>query len=222
MSEIYSAIADATRRQILSALAAKPATVSDLVALTGAEQPAVSKHLKALREANLVTVEAQGQARIYALNAAPLADVSQFVSSLGVAGATAASAKPEAGTDELQEILGDAGQKIGGWLSAGATWLNSQLQEQLSKVDVDPQKLGKDLGRKLADAKAAAADVASEVEAGIREDAQTLKEKVTAKFGGTDASAASPSETPAAPAKAAPASKLATPVVAADLDEDEF
>ncbi|MFM5904876.1 MAG: ArsR/SmtB family transcription factor [Micrococcales bacterium] len=208
MSEIYSAIADPTRRQILSALAGKPATVSDLVALTGAEQPTVSKHLKTLRDANLVTVEAQGQARVYALNAAPLAEVANFVQSLGMG--------TESTTDELQELLGDAGEKLGGWLSAGATWLNSQVQEQLSKVDVDTVKLGRELGRKLADAKAAATEVAVEVEAGIREDAENIKAKVASTVSKATAKATS---VPKAQNEQPTAAKSAA---TAEPDEDEF
>jgi DNA-binding transcriptional ArsR family regulator len=217
MSEIYSAIADPTRRQILSALAAKPATVSDLVTLTGAEQPTVSKHLKTLRDANLVTVEAQGQARVYALNAAPLAEVANYLQSLGMA--------TEDTTDELQAMLGDAGEKLGGWLSAGATWLNSQIQDRLGKVDVDATKLGKELGRKLADAKAAATEVAGEVEAGIREDAQTIKNKVVSKA--SKSAPARPAAKPAAKSATEPAPKTsaakpaAKPVTGAD-NEEEF
>jgi DNA-binding transcriptional ArsR family regulator len=64
MSDIFNAISDATRRQILGALAKTPGlTVSELVALTGEGQPTVSKHLKTLRDLNLVTVESAGQTR---------------------------------------------------------------------------------------------------------------------------------------------------------------
>ena len=64
MTDIFSAISDQTRRHILDALASSsPLTVSELVAITGEAQPTVSKHLKTLREAGLVSTETVGQNR---------------------------------------------------------------------------------------------------------------------------------------------------------------
>lgn len=82
MSDIFAVIADPTRRQILSAIAEGPKSVSDLVTLTGLEQPAVSKHLKSLRDAGLASVTAQGQSRLYSAETAPLVPVADFVNDL--------------------------------------------------------------------------------------------------------------------------------------------
>ena len=189
MSEIFSVLADSTRRAILVALTDKPQSVSDLVAATGEGQPTVSKHLKTLREAGLVTVEAAGQARVYSIATAPLAEATAFLNQLmpaaipGVGGSTAGkSAEQEASTEtDLPKILGEAGEKLGGLLAAGATWLNSQIAAKLADANVDPNKMGKDLGRKLADAKLAATDTAASAEAQLKSEITELSAKLGAK-----------------------------------------
>lgn len=65
--DVFTAIADPTRRELLRALSAGPQTVNELAAASGALQPSVSKHLKALLEAGLVTRSVEGPRRIYAL-----------------------------------------------------------------------------------------------------------------------------------------------------------
>ncbi|MFT4714697.1 MAG: DNA-binding transcriptional ArsR family regulator [Candidatus Azotimanducaceae bacterium] len=50
-----------------------------LVKIAGLSQPAVSKHLKVLKAANLVTVRPDGQKRWYELNAQPLSEVEEFL-----------------------------------------------------------------------------------------------------------------------------------------------
>lgn len=164
MSDIFNAISDATRRQILGALAAKPGlTVSELVALTGEGQPTVSKHLKTLRDLSLVTVEASGQTRKYSINTAPLTEVLTFIGSLDASlGSSGSSAKTEstvtakAVVDAIESTLavkmGEAGEQLGSWVAGSVDWLGDQLNEQvIDKIDED--KLGRELGRRLADAR---------------------------------------------------------------------
>ena len=188
MSDIYSVLADPTRRAILLALAKKSLAVGDLVTATGEGQPTVSKHLKTLREAGLVTVEAAGQARVYSLSVKPLSEVAGFLAQVrgtdaGVTAAATASAQAGvAGEVDLPKILGDAGEKLGGLLAAGATWLNSQIAAKLAESNVDPNKLGKDLGRKLADAKGAATDLAGDAEEQLRDEVSELSAKLGAKI----------------------------------------
>jgi DNA-binding transcriptional ArsR family regulator len=62
------AIADPTRRRIVELLAARERTAGELVAEFDMSAPAISQHLKVLREAGLVTVRAEGQSRVQALN----------------------------------------------------------------------------------------------------------------------------------------------------------
>ena len=62
------AIADPTRRRIVELLAVRERTAGELVDEFDMSAPAISQHLKVLREAGLVTVRAEGQSRVQALN----------------------------------------------------------------------------------------------------------------------------------------------------------
>ena len=62
------AIADPTRRRIVELLAQHERTAGELVAEFDLSAPAISQHLKVLREAGLVTVRAEGQSRVQVLN----------------------------------------------------------------------------------------------------------------------------------------------------------
>jgi DNA-binding transcriptional ArsR family regulator len=64
----FSAIADPNRRHLLEDLRRAPKTVSELAQGLPISRPAVSQHLKALLDSNLVTVTPEGTRRIYAVN----------------------------------------------------------------------------------------------------------------------------------------------------------
>jgi DNA-binding transcriptional ArsR family regulator len=64
------ALGDGTRRAIVLMLAAGPLSVGDLAARLPVTRPAVSQHLKVLKDAGLVSEEAAGTRRIYRLDAA--------------------------------------------------------------------------------------------------------------------------------------------------------
>jgi len=72
----FAALGDDTRLRIVEALAADDRTVGDLVELFTISQPAISRHLRLLREAGVVDVEPAGRQRIYRLNPAALTEVS--------------------------------------------------------------------------------------------------------------------------------------------------
>lgn len=75
-TDVFNAIAEPRRREILDALArAEAHTVTDLVRALRLPQPAVSKHLAVLRKVGLVTVTKRGQHRLYELNAQELKPV---------------------------------------------------------------------------------------------------------------------------------------------------
>jgi DNA-binding transcriptional ArsR family regulator len=63
-----SALGDSTRRTIFERVAMQPGPVRDLAEGLPISRPAVSQHLKALREAGLVTMQVQGTRRIYRLD----------------------------------------------------------------------------------------------------------------------------------------------------------
>jgi DNA-binding transcriptional ArsR family regulator len=64
-AEALTALADPTRRQIFEHIAARPRAVGELAVELPVSRPAVSQHLKVLREARLVTVAPAGNRRIY-------------------------------------------------------------------------------------------------------------------------------------------------------------
>jgi DNA-binding transcriptional ArsR family regulator len=75
----FTLIADGTRRRILDHLRAGASDVSGLIEALGLPQPLVSKHLRVLREAGVVTAAAAGNRRVYRLAAEPLAEVIGWV-----------------------------------------------------------------------------------------------------------------------------------------------
>jgi DNA-binding transcriptional ArsR family regulator len=77
--EIFDVLADPTRRQILDLLRERPRLVNELTELLGISQPGVSKHLRVLREANLVRVRQDAQRRWYELQPEPLATVQNWL-----------------------------------------------------------------------------------------------------------------------------------------------
>ena len=85
MADIFDVIADGTRRDILRLLLERASagergtSVSHIVHELGASQPTVSKHLKVLRDARLVSVREDGQHRYYSLSAAPLDEVDDWL-----------------------------------------------------------------------------------------------------------------------------------------------
>jgi len=64
----FAAISDSNRRFLLEELRRAPRTVNELASLLPVSRPAVSQHLKALLDCQLVTVQTQGTRRIYAIN----------------------------------------------------------------------------------------------------------------------------------------------------------
>jgi len=64
----FAAISDSNRRFLLEELRRAPRTVNELASMLPVSRPAVSQHLKALLDCQLVTVETQGTRRIYAIN----------------------------------------------------------------------------------------------------------------------------------------------------------
>lgn len=86
MADIFDVISDGTRRDILALLrdrASAPeyggTSVSQIVTELGVSQPTISKHLKVLRDAELVVVREDGQHRFYSLDTKPLEVVEDWI-----------------------------------------------------------------------------------------------------------------------------------------------
>lgn len=75
----FMALADPTRRAILARLAEGEASVAELAGPFAISQPAVSKHLKVLERAGLISVGQDAQRRPRKLEAAPLKEASDFL-----------------------------------------------------------------------------------------------------------------------------------------------
>jgi DNA-binding transcriptional ArsR family regulator len=75
----FEAIAEPNRRRILDLLRAGERPAGELVEATGLSQPGVSKHLKLLREAGLVSMRPEGQRRLYRLEPGELAELDAWL-----------------------------------------------------------------------------------------------------------------------------------------------
>ncbi|HVV22765.1 MAG TPA: metalloregulator ArsR/SmtB family transcription factor [Pseudonocardiaceae bacterium] len=78
-TDVYSAIADPTRRRILDLLAEDGRSVTELAQPFVMSRPAVSQHLRVLRDAGLVSEQKSGRQRIYRLEPAGLAEVDRWL-----------------------------------------------------------------------------------------------------------------------------------------------
>lgn len=78
-TDAFNAIAEQRRRDIIHQLAGKESSVNDLAKSLGVAQPQISKHLRVLREVNLVAVRQEGKHRWYSLNAKQLKPVFDWV-----------------------------------------------------------------------------------------------------------------------------------------------
>jgi DNA-binding transcriptional ArsR family regulator len=79
LSLVFGALADPIRRAILTRLAEGEATVAELAAPFSVSQPAISRHLKVLEHAGLVSRTRRATARLSRLEAAPLRDVTTWL-----------------------------------------------------------------------------------------------------------------------------------------------
>lgn len=139
IDDVFAVIAEGTRREILGSLREGDKSVGELVEELEVSQPTVSKHLKVLREAGLVSMRAQGQKRFYALQTDPLQDVADWVAGFGLV----------SGNLPVEEPLAPAVALV----SASAAELDGDGENQIS-----PQ-LGRSLGHAANQAAKQAADL---------------------------------------------------------------
>jgi DNA-binding transcriptional ArsR family regulator len=75
----FEAMADPTRRRIVELLAEHDRDAGEIASAFSISRPAISRHLRVLRESGLVRVEPAAQRRIYSLDAAPLAELDAWL-----------------------------------------------------------------------------------------------------------------------------------------------
>ena len=79
MDAVLQALGDGSRRTMLAMLRDHPATVTELASALPIARPGVSRHLRVLRGAGLVSVEADAQRRIYSLRPEALQEVDEWL-----------------------------------------------------------------------------------------------------------------------------------------------
>jgi DNA-binding transcriptional ArsR family regulator len=77
--DALAALAEPTRRRIADELRLRECSVTDLVAALGMSQPAISKHLRVLREAGVVSARVRAQRRIYRLEPGPFRELDAWL-----------------------------------------------------------------------------------------------------------------------------------------------
>src|SRR5215211_5357943 len=73
------ALADPTRRELVGLLALGELAAGELAERFPVSRPAISRHLRVLREAGLVNVRTEGRRRLYVLNPQPLAELDDWL-----------------------------------------------------------------------------------------------------------------------------------------------
>ena len=100
----FAALADATRCRVVELLQERPRPVHELAAAFEISRPAISRHLRVLKDAELVREEKRGRENVYALDAARLAGVGRWFMRLPAAKSAHAKAV-EDGPDLFSSLL---------------------------------------------------------------------------------------------------------------------
>lgn len=165
MSDIFVAISDPKRRELLEVLAKADSSAAELSKSTGETLAAVNKHLAVLKTAQLVKAS-RAKTPVYSINPAG-------IKPLGIWAAKVAGAKLSA---ELETRADELGEKAEELLNQGSTWLSKKIDPKSKVKDVNG--LAKLLGRVLADTKKTATDeVTSKVDDVVKEVKSRVKKK---------------------------------------------
>lgn len=78
-SDVFNAVAEPQRRDILDLLARGECSVNEIAEALDLRQPQASKHLRVLKEVGLVNVRTEGKQRLYRLNSEPLKPIHDWV-----------------------------------------------------------------------------------------------------------------------------------------------
>ncbi|MDN5754840.1 MAG: ArsR/SmtB family transcription factor [Arthrobacter sp.] len=174
--DVFSVLADPTRRRILEALREEENSVGDLVQLLEVSQPTVSKHLKVLREAGVLRMRADGQRRIYSVEPGALHRAATWLAAFpghpgteaAVTGLTGAEYKKDMAFGNARDAAGSGDgtdeEATVRALEVAASYRAAQQREQDGLPTVDatdlehenpaipgsgnaPQQLGRTVGR---------------------------------------------------------------------------
>ena len=195
MTDVFDALADKNRRSILELVAASESLATAALATkTKLSATVLEKHLKVLVEAELLTVVTKGKTSTYTLNKTGLGQAAKWFGKFGFAFVSNQA-------DQL-------GENIGNLLSSAADWLEKRVGAKIN-LDIDPEQAGRELGKKLSDAKREATVKVGDATVKVKVAAKKVTTKVTAKK--------APAKKPAAKkpaAKKAPVKTVAKKTVA--------
>jgi len=100
IGQTLTALSDATRREVFELVAERPRAVGELAARLPVSRPAVSQHLRVLKEAGLVEDEAVGARRIYKLHPEGIEELRSYLDGFWSRSLRAFKAAAEAGEEE--------------------------------------------------------------------------------------------------------------------------
>src|SRR5580704_15969516 len=101
--KVLAALSDPTRRAVFERLVAGPRSVGEIVKNLPISQPAVSQHLKVLRDAGLVTEKRDGTRRIYSADTRALGELRAYVDAIWHDALGDLAARAEQAKDETNE-----------------------------------------------------------------------------------------------------------------------
>lgn len=186
MTDVFTALADQNRRTILELVAVEPLTTTGLAKATKLTATNLEKHLKVLVQAELLTVVTKGKTSTYSLNKTGLGVAAKWFGKFG-------SAFVSGQADLL-------GENIGSLISSAAGWLERRVGAKIN-LDIDPEEMGREFGRKLSDAKREATEKVSEATVKVKVAAKKAKAKAPAKKAPAKKTVATKTVVKKAPAK---------------------
>ncbi len=102
-AKAFAALADPTRREVFERLSRRPSAVGDLASDMPVSRPAVSQHLKVLKEAGLVTDRADGTRRVYQIDPRGLGQIRAWLDQFWDVALEAFKAEVERQADEQND-----------------------------------------------------------------------------------------------------------------------
>ena len=159
MTDVFQALADAKRRSILELIASEPRTTAALTKVTKLSATVLDKHLKVLVSASLLKVETKGKTKTYSIDNNGFSEAAKWFGKFG-------SAFVSGQADVL-------GENLGSLIATAASWLEKKVGAKID-LDFDPEQVGKELGKRLSDAK-------RETTAKVKDVAKKAKKPVTKK-----------------------------------------
>jgi DNA-binding transcriptional ArsR family regulator len=130
--DVAAAIADPVRREILALLRSGPLPAGAIASRFAISRPAVSRHLRVLRESGLVVDRPQGRERVYRLDVTPLAELDAWLAQfrgLGGLGFGAGAAPWDARLDALETEVHRARRDREKGRSAGSATSDSETSD---------------------------------------------------------------------------------------------